>query len=101
MRKLVHAKYFEAIIQLRPFRQDSFDYIMKLAKVRKDLFISEIKELRGGMDIYLSDRHFAKAVGKKLKQYFNSQVKYSFKLHTVSKTGENLYRTTVLVRSKE
>lgn len=101
MHNHLHSKYFEATIQLRPFNKEVFDYIMNHVKVRKNVFISEIKELKTGVDIYLSDKRFAKAIGKKLKQYFKGELKRSYKLHTVSKTGENLYRDTILFRIKQ
>lgn len=94
-----NALYYEAIIQLRPFRKKIVDYVMKRIDERKDVFISKIVELKTGIDFYVSSQRFARALGKKLKKAFNGELKLSRKLFT-EKDGKKLYRVTVCFRLK-
>jgi NMD protein affecting ribosome stability and mRNA decay len=93
--------YYEAIIQLRPADEKVVDFVRSQIKER-GAFISKIEELKTGVDIYVSDQRFARALSKKLKVRFGGEVKLTRKLHTVSKSSGNpLYRVTVLFRLKE
>ena len=95
--------YYEAIIQIRPGREDILSYIKKAISKRKDnVFVSKAEELKTGVDLYISSQRFARALGKNLKKVFKGELKITRKLHTVSKsTGKKLYRVTVLFRLKE
>ena len=94
--------YYEAIMQIRPGDKKVLEYINKQIEKRENVFISKIEELKTGVDLYLSDQRFARALGKRLKKVFGGEVKLSRKLHTVSKkTGKILYRVTVLFRKSK
>jgi len=94
--------YFEAILQLRPASKKVLEFVMKLINERKNVFISKRRELKTGMDLFLSDKSFAMALGKKLKKKFGAELKLSRKLHGVSKKhGKRLWRVTVCARFKD
>jgi len=94
--------YFEAIIQIRPKKKEVLDFVVEKIKERKNVFVSKTVELKTGIDFYVSDQRFARALSKQLKKRFNGEVKLTRKLHTVSKkNGKRLYRVTVLFRLKE
>lgn len=93
--------YYEAIIQLRPAKKEVLDFVRNSIKER-GAFISKEEKLKKGIDIYMSDQRFARALSKKLRVKYGGEVKLTRKLHTVSKrTGKKLYRVTVLFRLKE
>lgn len=97
-----NASYYEAIIQIRPADKKVLDFVRNQIEKRKNVFVSKIEEFKYGVDIYISDQRFARALGKRLKKVFGGEVKLSRKLHTVSKSsGKKLYRVTVLFRLKE
>ena len=97
-----HQLYYEAKIQIRPFREDVISYVKNAISKRKDVFISKTEELKTGIDFYVSSQRFARALVKRLKKVFDGEIKSSRKLHTVSKSsGKKLYRVTVLFRLKE
>jgi NMD protein affecting ribosome stability and mRNA decay len=98
-----HANYFEAIIQLRPAQEDMLKYVHKQILKRKDVTISRQDVLKTGMDIYISSRKFAMALGKKLKKAFpNGTLTLSRTLHSQDpQSGKKRYRVTVLYRLKQ
>ncbi|MFH1972406.1 MAG: NMD3-related protein [archaeon] len=95
-------QYFEAKIQLRPFNQEVFDYVMDQIDKRKGVFVSKIEELKTGVDIYMSSQQFARRLGKMLKDKFKGDLKITRTLHTQDKmTSKLVYRGTILFRLKE
>lgn len=102
-----HAEYFEAIIQLRSaigetLRLDEIlRFIHNRVKARPKVFISKIKKLDTGFDIYISSQSYARAIGKKLKKSFNGDLKITRTLHTMDRmTSKLVYRGTILFRLK-
>ena len=97
-----HADYFEAIIQLRPYKQIIKDYIISQVSKRPDVRISKIVPLKsGGIDIYLTDQRFARALGQKLKRSFKGALKMSRSIYTRNRaTSKDVYRVTVLFRAE-
>ena len=99
---MLKQSYYEAIIQIRPATKEILDFIKKKIEERKGVFVSKMEELKTGVDLYVSDQRFARALSKQLKRTFRGEVKLTRKLHTVSKSsGKKLYRVTVLFRLKE
>lgn len=100
MPKSVHADYFEAIIQIRPFNEDVLDYVVNLIDKRKDFNISKIIEKKFGVDLYVSDRKYALAIGKKLKDKFKGGIlKTSRTLYGYDRqTSKKIYRVVVCFR---
>jgi len=102
-----HAEYFEAIIQLRCEKYDisRLDEVLRFIhnriKARPQVFISKIKKLDTGVDIYFSSQSYARAIGKKLKKSFQGDLKITRTLHTMDRmTSKQIYRGTILFRLK-
>ncbi|MBI2663525.1 hypothetical protein HYX15_03270 [Candidatus Woesearchaeota archaeon] len=90
---------YQAIIQIRPKNMEVYDFVINLIRERKNCFINKEEELKTGIDIYINDKTFAVAVGKKLKSRFGGTVKLSRKLHSRDRqTSKALYRVTVCFR---
>ncbi len=99
---LDQSRYFEAIIQLRPYDDKVYEYIEKAIEKRKGVFISRIDQLKTGIDIYISSQRFARSLGAKLKKQFKGELKNTKKLFTLDRmTSKKVYRATVLFRLKE
>lgn len=92
--------YHEGIIQLRG------DITKEVIDVIDDCVINEIlddkksfyklKKVKGGYDLYMSDKHITKKVTDLLKKKFKAQIKKTYKLVT-RKNGKDIYKTTALV----
>ncbi|HLC72822.1 MAG TPA: NMD3-related protein [Candidatus Nanoarchaeia archaeon] len=101
MHKSMHNSYYEATIQIRPFNQQVLEYVVQEVAKRKDVFISKTKELKTGIDIFLSSQRFARTLGKKLKERFKGALTISKQINRLDRqTGVILYRATVLFRLK-
>jgi NMD protein affecting ribosome stability and mRNA decay len=98
-------KYYEAIIQLRPFDEGVFNFIKKeIGEPRgKRVFISRIDELKTGIDIYMSSQKFARNLGQKMKRKFRGwKLLITRKMVTADKMeSRNLYRATILFRREK
>ncbi|MBU2638425.1 MAG: 60S ribosomal export protein NMD3 [Nanoarchaeota archaeon] len=96
-----HSQYYEAIIQLRPVTDELMRFISNRVKERPKVFISKIKKLPTGVDIYISSQSYARAIGKKLKRSFKGDLKITRTLHTMDRmSGKQIYRGTILFRLK-
>lgn len=96
------ANYYEAIIQLRPFDEKLYNFVLERIKERENAFISKEVEIKTGVDIYVSDQRFARALGKKLKNTFKGKLILSRTLHTRNRqTSREVYRVTVCFRLDE
>ena len=99
--KASNPRYFEAVIQLRPYNEEVFAFIQLLMKGRgPELFISHIEELKTGIDIYMSSQKFARMAGERLKKKFPSgTLVITKKMHTMDRMKSKiLSRATVLFR---
>ncbi len=98
----VRSEYYEAIMQLRPNNEELIKFVLSKIKERKNVFISKSIKLKAGVDIYLSDQRFARALGKKLKRSFKGKLILSRKLHTRDRqSSKDIYRVTVCFRLSE
>ncbi|MDP4012624.1 MAG: NMD3-related protein [Candidatus Nanoarchaeia archaeon] len=94
--------YYEAKVQLRPAKEKLVRYVIEEVENSKSCRIAKIEELKTGIDIYISSRRFAMALGKKLKKRFDGKLTLSKQLYTQHKfTSKLLYRVTILFRLKE
>jgi len=93
-------QYYEAVLQLRNAREDIIDFIISETKAR-GVSIAKTKRHKNGIDIYLSSKNFAVSVGKKLAAKFGGSLKISTRLFGMSRTGERLYRVSVLYIASE
>ncbi len=103
MHKFILSKdqYYEAILQLRPKNKEVLDYVLRQLEKRKNIFISKKVELKKGVDLYISDKRFTRALGKKLKKSFRGELKLSRKLYGYDRQkSKKIYRLTVLFRLK-
>ncbi len=92
-----HPQYYEAILQLRNTQQDVMDFV-EVEIARAGIPVTKVVELKQGLDYYLADNNFTKALGKKLQQQFGGELLSSASLHT-RKNNKDLYRVTILFRS--
>lgn len=94
-----HKDYYEAILQLRPYNVKLIQFVLNKVKERKNVFITKEIQLKTGIDLYLTDQRFARALGKRLKKSFKGKLILSRKLHSRNKmTSKNIYRVTVCFR---
>ncbi len=101
--------YYESIIQVRgrgrklSDRQkehylEEIDRRVETAKEEnREMFVSKVEDVPGGLDFYLSSISLAKAISKDLADRAGAEVKESSTLVT-QKEGRDVYRVTYLVR---
>ena len=91
-----HDKYFEGIMQLRNPSQKVVDFIEN-DLMNGHIAVSEVKEVKNGLDYYLSDNDYTIALSKRLQKKFGGEVKITSTLHTKIR-GKDAYRVTALFR---
>jgi nonsense-mediated mRNA decay protein 3 len=91
-----HPSYYEAVLQLREVSKKIHDFAFTEIH-RAKIPITKTKKLKTGIDYYLADSNFAKALGKKLQQLYGGKVLTTASLFGVRK-GKRVYRVTVLFR---
>jgi NMD protein affecting ribosome stability and mRNA decay len=94
-----HIMYFEGVLQLRGCTDEVIDWahdeIIRAGKAR----IAKAKEVKGGVDIYLSSQHYMQSLGRQLQQRFGGIVKITGRLYTRDKmTSRDVHRMTVLFK---
>jgi len=95
-----NSNYYEAIIQIRPRKENVLDYIKESLPKDSDM-ISKIVDKKFGYDLYVVNRKFATKISRDIKKRFDSQIKVSKALHSTDRqTSKLLYRLTVLIRLK-
>ena len=98
---LKDGSYYEAILQLRPKKQNLITFVNNQIKNRNINVAKEINK-KYGIDLYLSSRKFTLQLGKLLKKKFNGELKISKTLYSRNRiTSKLIYRLTVLFRLKE
>ena len=91
-----HPQYYEGILQLRKIESDVKDFVdSEIAKAK--IPVAKTVEQEHGLDYYLADNDFTRALGRKLQQYFGGENLITASLVT-QKDGKDLYRITVLFR---
>ena len=91
--------YFEAIIQLRNPSEELLNFVENRVEERENVFVSNIKEVKNGYDIYISDQRYARSMGRKMKKAFKGELKTSRSLYGVdNQTSKKVYRVTVCFR---
>ncbi len=93
------ASYFEGVLQLRNVSDEVADWahdeIIRAGRAR----IAKVKEVKGGIDVYLSSQHYMQSLGRALQQRFGGILKITSRIHTRSRiTSRDVYRMTVLFR---
>ena len=92
-------QYFEGVLQLRDVSDEVLDWvhdeIIRAGRAR----IAKAREVRGGVDLYLSAQHYMQSLGKMLQQRFGGILKVTGRLYTTDHmTSRFVYRMTVLFR---
>jgi|YNPNPStandDraft_1061719.scaffolds.fasta_scaffold00327_19 nonsense-mediated mRNA decay protein 3 len=102
--------YYEAILQVRGDKRGSLEKDIKdIRRIVEDtvedtrskgnhgLFITEMVEIHGGLDFYLSDKGSALMIAKKIHELYGGEIKQSFK-DAGMEDSRHVYRMTYLVR---
>lgn len=92
-----HDRYFEGILQLRNTTQEIVDFVNNDLR-SGHIAVSQVKEVKNGLDYYLSDNDYTMAISKRLQKKFGGEVKVTSTLHTKIR-GKDAYRVTALFRS--
>lgn len=91
--------YFEGILQLRNADNEVVEFAVNEIEKNERANIANIKEVKNGVDIYMSPQKLLRSLGNKLQSRFGGQLTVSSKLHTKSKvTSKDLYRVNMLFR---
>tara|TARA_Y100000310_G_scaffold342435_1_gene445690 strand:+ start:3537 stop:3983 length:447 start_codon:yes stop_codon:yes gene_type:complete len=94
-----HDNYFEGILQLRNVKEEVMEFAVKEIEKTEDTFISKIKKVTNGSDLYISRQRTLRSLANKLQSRFGGQITISKKLHTRHRqTGKELYRVNLLFR---
>lgn len=102
-------KYYEAILQLRgPERSldkhveadsERFvrDRVASMRKSSREVFVSKVEKVKGGLDFYFSTIPSARSIARELQKSMCAEFKESSSLWG-RRAGEEIYRMTFLVR---
>ena len=104
-----HGNYYEAILQVRGPERSLDDRtartVEKLVKDRvasmrkgsREVFVSRIEEVRGGLDFYFSTTSAARSVARELQDSMCAEYKESSSLWG-RRDGKEIYRVTFMIR---
>ena len=93
-------KYFEAVIQLRPARDDALTFLRnELRKQeKKGIFTNNETKVAQGIDFEITDQTYAKVLARKLKEQFGARVSKNEKLFSrSSQTSKDIFRLAVKI----
>lgn len=102
--------YYEAILQIRTVsgklddatREESLamteNSVARQAVNNRQLFITKMELVTGGVDVYLSSIALGKSLAKELAEAYCAETKESPKLVGQTTDGQDMYRLTYLVR---
>lgn len=102
--------YYESILQLRSpekeielsLRDEVLNVIVgkvdNLSKNNRQIFITKVEEIHGGLDFYLSSISLGKSLSKDLVTDYGAELKESSTLVGRKDDGSDMYRVTYLVR---
>jgi len=94
--------YFEAILQLRNPKPEIIDFIERRIEHKKEsgIFLTDMKEVRNGIDFYITSKKYAMHLGRLLQKKFFGIYKASPQLFTRDKnTQKDVYRVNVLFKA--
>jgi NMD protein affecting ribosome stability and mRNA decay len=91
--------YFEGVLQLRNVSDEAVDWLHDEIQRTQKARVAKVKEVEGGIDIYLSSQHYMQSLGRQLQQRFGGILKITGRLHTRDPmTSRDVHRMTVLFR---
>lgn len=100
-KSLPRPEYYEAILQVRPRKHQIEEFIVRRIDERNDSQITKVVELKTGIDFYISNQKYARALGTLLKRKFDGKLTISRKLFGRNRQSSKLvYRATVLFRAE-
>lgn len=85
-------------MQLRSPSEELIKYVFDTVKKDNRAAVTKEKQVKGGVDYYLSSQKYLQILGKKIKERFSGEYKLTSTLHTERKDGKKLYRITILFR---
>lgn len=106
----VKGSYYESILQVRSEERSLDEDVLANIKRRitkyvdyqsrnsRQIFISKIVDIHGGVDFYLSTLTLGRTMAKMISDQYCGDTKESFKLVGRKPDGQNMYRVTYLVR---
>jgi nonsense-mediated mRNA decay protein 3 len=105
----IMGSYYESILQVRArgrkFSDEEKEQILSEIEARvdgaskgsRDMFISKVEEMHGGLDVYLSASSLGKSLSREIAERYGAEVKESSSL-VGQKDGKEVFRVTYLVR---
>ncbi len=101
--------YYESILQIRASKDTSQNILRDVRNkvegfvdshsvTNRQLFITKIEEVQGGIDFYLSSMALGKAAAKELADAYCAETKEAAKLIGIKEDGQEMFRVTYLVR---
>ena len=105
--------YYEATLQIRSgskelsdlLRDETVRYVRdrieNISSMNRQIFLTKVEEVQGGVDMLLSSISLAKSLAKELSDTYGAETKESSKLVGKTTDGSDMYRMTYLVRMPE
>jgi len=105
--------YYEATIQIRSgtkelsddLRDETVRYVRdrieKISEENRQMFLTKVEEVQGGVDMLISTISLAKMLAKEMSDSYGTEVKESSKLIGKADNGTDMYRMTYLLRMPE
>jgi nonsense-mediated mRNA decay protein 3 len=96
--------FFEAILQLRgrpDLTKSGAPLLLEKLTEKQRSQITSIKNLKEGTDVYFASTPVAKKSARQIMEKFGGTIKESAHLHTMDKSGKNVYRVTISLRLPE
>ena len=89
-------KYYESTVQIRgEIKNEDMDAVDDVVLERKGFY--RIKEVKGGYDLFVSDKSLANKIAEVFENRYRVETKRSFKLLT-RRDGKDINRETILLR---
>lgn len=95
---LQNSKYYEAVLQIRPYSESIVNYVKYVVSQRKDVFITKEEKLKEGVDFYITSKIYAMALLSNIKSKFKGDTKITNELFSQRKDGKKIFRSTLLFR---
>ncbi|MDR2865861.1 MAG: hypothetical protein LBV13_00425 [Methanomassiliicoccaceae archaeon] len=105
--------YYESTLQVRSgtkelptdLRDEAVRHVRNriesMSSLNRQIFLTKVEEVPGGVDMLLSSNSLGKALAKELSDHYGAEMKESSKLVGKTEDGADMYRTTFLVRMPE
>ncbi|MCX6707607.1 MAG: NMD3-related protein [Candidatus Woesearchaeota archaeon] len=91
-------KYFEGVLQLRNSSKEVMDFIRKEVGTQRSrgIFITDEKEVKDGVDIFITSQRYLQNLGQKLQNTFGGMLKINPRLFSRNRqTSKDVHRVNV------